>query len=63
MMNDMNMEGEGPSLEEAYHSVIELLVGVISTVPIFATFALSLNEQYAGLEWLTVYSIALLSSW
>lgn len=62
MMNDMNMEGEGPSLEEAYHSVIELLVGVISTVPIFATFALSLNEQYAGLEWLTVYSIALLSS-
>lgn len=62
MVNDMNMEGEGPSLEEAYHSVIELLVGVISTVPIFATFLLSLNEQYTDLEWLTVYSIALLSS-
>lgn len=62
MVNDMNMEGEGPSLEEAYRSVIELLVGVISTVPIFATFVLSLNEQYTDLEWLTVYSIALLSS-
>ena len=34
MMDDMNLE-EGPSLEEAYHSVIELLVGVISIVPIF----------------------------
>ena len=61
MVNDMNMEVEGPSLEEAYHSVIELLVGVISTVPIFATFVLSLNKQYTDLEWLTVYSIALLS--
>lgn len=62
MMNDMNTEGEGPSLEEAYHSVIELMVGVISAVPIAMTFCLSLIEQTADLEWVSVYSIALLSS-
>lgn len=61
MMNDMNLE-EGPSLEEAYHCVIELLVGVISTVPIFITFRFSLIEQTADFEWVSVFSVALLSS-
>lgn len=61
MMDDMNLE-EGPSLEEAYHSVIELLVGVISIVPIFITICLPLIEQTTDLEWVSGYSIALLSS-
>ena len=60
-MDDMNLE-EGPSLEEAYHSVIELLVGVISIVPIFITICLPLIEQTTDLEWVSGYSIALLSS-
>lgn len=62
MMKDMNMEGDGPSLEEAYHSVIELLVGVVSTVPIVITFAFSYTKQFTDLEWLSACSIALLSS-
>ena len=61
-MKDMNMEGEGPSLDEAYHSVIELLVGAVSTVPIVITFVFSYNDQFTDLEWLSACSIALLSS-
>lgn len=53
MMNDMNMEGEGPSLDEAYHSVIELLVGVVSTVPIVITFVSFYTKQFTDLEWLS----------
>lgn len=51
MMNDMNMEGEGPSLDDAYHSVIELLVGAVSTVPIVITFAFSYTKQFTDPEW------------
>ena len=62
MMNDMNMEGEGPSLDDAYHSVIELLVGAVSTVPIVITFVSFYTKQFTDLEWLSACSIALLSS-
>lgn len=58
----MNMEGEGPSLDDAYHSVIELLVGAVSTVPIVITFAFSYTKQFTDPEWLSACSIALLSS-
>lgn len=61
MMNDTNMEGEGPSLDDAYHSVIELLVGAVSTVPIVITFAFYYTKQFTDLEWLSACSIALLS--
>ena len=60
-MNDTNMEGKGPSLDDAYHSVIELLVGAVSTVPIVITFAFYYTKQFTDLEWLSACSIALLS--